>query len=107
MRRTMPFHPGLLTGLIVVLIIFLSVDAFAQTGPTGPTGAEGSRGPVGLPGKVGANGRQGPTGPAGTAGVAGPTGATGPIGITWQGAWNSTTSYVVNDGVTDNGSTCL
>lgn len=49
------------------------------------------------PGPTGGTGAQGPTGPAG---VAGPV---GPAGLTWQGAWVSGTSYVVDDAVGYNG----
>jgi len=40
----------------------------------------------------------------GSTGLTGNTGLTGPIGITWRGAWNSITSYALNDAVTSGGS---
>jgi hypothetical protein len=48
----------------------------------------------------------GPQGPQGVAGPAGPTGPQGPVGpaaLTWQGAWTSGTSYVLNNAVGYNG----
>lgn len=54
----------------------ITVDNFAQTvAPYVPAGAQGPIGPQGVPGPV------------------------GPAGLTWQGAWVSGTSYVVDDAV--------
>lgn len=39
------------------------------------------------------------TGPQGPQGIPGPPGPVGPAGLTWQGAWNATTSYALNDAV--------
>ena len=52
----------------------------------------------------GDTGRRGPPGrrPQGPQGIQGPQ---GPVGITFRGAWDSRTSYVVNDTVTVNGET--
>jgi hypothetical protein len=62
------------------------------TGATGPQGPVGSTGATGLQGSTGATGAQGPTGPP---------------GLTWQGAWNNTTAYAVNDAVQYNGSSFI
>jgi len=48
---------------------------------------------------------RGPAGPTGATGATGPAGAAGPGGLTWRGAWSSTTAYAVNDSVSSNGST--
>jgi len=61
-------------------------------GPAGPQGATGGTGPTGA------------TGPPGPTGATGPAGPAGPPGITWRGAWSSTTSYAANDAVTYGGS---
>ena len=39
--------------------------------------------------------------------MAGPTGATGPQGLTWQGVWNNSATYALNDAVSFNGSTYI
>jgi collagen type VII alpha len=62
----------------------------------------GSQGATGATGPTGATGITGATGPTGSQGA---TGSTGPQGLTAQGAWSSLTAYVVNDVVTDGGST--
>ena len=51
-------------------------------------------------GRVGTCAQQavGPVGPPG------PPGSAGPAGLTWKGAWNSATPYVVNDAVNSGGS---
>ncbi len=91
-------------------------------GPTGPIGATGAQGSIGLTGAMGATGPQGPTGatgppgatgptgPIGLTGAAGATGAQGPAGglipipfVTFQGGWNSATTYAINDAVSYNG----
>jgi len=48
---------------------------------------------------------RGPAGPTGATGATGPAGAAGPGGLTWRGAWSSTSAYAVNDSVSSNGST--
>jgi len=62
------------------------------TGPTGAQGPAGATGPIG------------PTGPAGATGATGPAGANG-SGFNFRYAFNSSSSYAVNDVVTYNGST--
>jgi chitodextrinase len=88
-------------------------EMLAQKGDTGPqgatgaTGATGPVGPVGATGPVGPQGPEGPQGQQGVVGVAGPQGPIGPqgaAGLNWQGAWNSTTAYVLHDAVFDGGS---
>jgi hypothetical protein len=78
-------------------------------GATGATGATGPQGPIGL---TGATGAQGPIGLTGATGATGDTGATGPQGLsggstTWLGAWASTTTYVLDDAVSFNGSSYI
>src|ERR1700691_248197 len=46
-------------------------------------------------------------GAVGPEGPAGPTGATGPQGLTWQGAWNISATYALNDAVGYNGSSYI
>lgn len=74
------------------------------TGPQGATGATGATG-IGTTGATGATGvgTQGATGATG-ASITGATGATGPRGLDWQGAWNSGTTYLVDDAVSYLGS---
>jgi len=72
------------------------------TGPAGVTGAAGATGTTGATGPAGAVGSAGATGPAGPQGVqgtTGPAGIQGPIGLTWQGAWSASASYVARDAV--------
>ena len=52
-------------------------------------------------------GATGPTGPQGPTGPTGPTGPQGPVGMTWTGAWSSTTAYAVGDGVYSGGSSYI
>jgi hypothetical protein len=59
---------------------------------SGPSGPQGALGPTGAAGATGATGSQGPTGEAGAA------------GISWQGIWNSTTTYQTNNAVAYDGS---
>jgi hypothetical protein len=98
------------------------LSAQGPAGPQGVTGAAGAAGPQGLPGTMGANGPPGPqglqgiAGQAGAQGIPGATGATGlsgpmgpqgvpgPVGITFQGAYSSTTNYALADGVSYKGS---
>ena len=63
-----------------------------DTGPQGPAGQDGADGADGLDGAAGAPGAIGPTGPAGI------------DGVTWKGNWSAVTNYVLNDGVSYNGS---
>lgn len=70
-----------------------SAGATGATGPTGVTGPAGATGPTGAASTV-----PGPTGSTGPAGATGPTGVAG-AGVSWKGAWNSGTAYVLNDGV--------
>jgi hypothetical protein len=75
-------------------------------GPTGATGAQGPQGqvgPAGVTGPAGPAGSMGPVGPVGPTGPAGETGPAGPIGINNRGNWAASTSYNVNDAVTDQG----
>lgn len=58
-------------------------------------------------GSIGPSGPTGSSGPAGSPGPAGTTGPAGPTGIDWQGAWNSLTTYNIDDAVSDNGSSYL
>ncbi len=76
---------------------------FAAAGATGPAGPTG---PVGLTGPTGATG---PQGPIGATGPAGPAGATGPQGppVSFQGTWNSGTTYALGDAVSYNGSSYI
>jgi hypothetical protein len=60
---------------------------------TGVTGATAPAGPVGLTGSAGSTGATGATGPAG------PQGATGLAGVAFQGTWNNSASYGLNDAV--------
>ena len=48
-----------------------------------------------------------PYGPVGPTGPAGPQGPTGPAGLTWKGAWSSTTTYNLNDSVSFGGSSFI
>ncbi len=84
-----------------------TIGAAGPEGPTGPAGPAGSPGPAGVPGATGGMGLTGPAGPQGTPGAAGPTGATGPQGLTWQGLWNNSAAYNLNDAVSFNGSSYI
>ena len=82
----------------------------AQVGATGATGATGAAGSQGATGATGPTGPQGPTGPFGATGPQGAAGATGPAGppgLNFQGTWNSTASYAVNDEVLYSGSSYI
>jgi hypothetical protein len=87
--------------------------AAGPPGPTGPKGATGATGPAGPRGATGATGATGPAGlagpqgPQGPQGGTGPTGPTGPQGLTWQGAWNNSATYNLNDAVGYNGSSYI
>jgi hypothetical protein len=73
-------------------------------GSMGPSGPPGPQGVQGIPGQAGAQGIPGATGAAGLSGPMGPQGIPGPVGITFQGAYSSTTNYALADGVSYNGS---
>ena len=84
-------------------------------GPVGPVGPQGPQGPVGADGADGAAGADGAQGPAGAdgaqgiqgiQGIQGPKGDAGPpspAGLTWQGEWDNSTAYSLNDTVGYNG----
>ncbi len=84
-------------------------------GPAGPAGPQGPQGPTGPAGPAGVDGADGAQGPAGAdgpqgipgiQGIQGPKGDAGPpspAGLTWQGAWDNATAYVLNDAVGYNG----
>ena len=59
----------------------------------GGTGATGPQGPQGIAGVTGAQGVQGVTG------IQGAVGPIGPAGLTWQGTYSPTGTYVLNDAV--------
>ena len=76
------------------------------TGPQGPIGLTGPRGVAGPEGAQGEIGPAGPAGPAGPIGPQGPIGLTGPQGskgLNWRGAYSSTTTYVMDDVVSNAG----
>jgi hypothetical protein len=73
-------------------------------GDTGATGATGPQGPKGDTGATGAVGPQGPQGTPGTQGPIGPPGPQGLKGLNWQGAWDVTVNYVIDDAVSYDGS---
>ena len=68
----------------------VTIGAVGPAGPAGPAGPTGAAGPAGP---------TGPTGPSGAQGPVGPQGPTGAQGMTWKGAWSSTTTYNLNDSV--------
>jgi hypothetical protein len=76
-------------------------------GPAGPPGPQGATGATGPQGPTGLTGATGPQGPAGLTGATGPQGPTGAVGLNWQGTWNSSTAYAVNDAVAYNGSSYI
>ena len=59
----------------------------------GGTGATGPQGPQGIAGVTGAQGVQGVTG------IQGAVGPIGPAGLTWQGTYSASGTYVLNDAV--------
>jgi hypothetical protein len=71
-----------------------------QTGPQGSQGPQGAQGQQGIPGLMGATGATGSTGATGAQGPAGTNG----LGFNFRNAFDSGTSYVVNDVVSYNGS---
>lgn len=72
----------------------VTVAKLAVQGATGPAGPKGDKGDKGDTGNTGATGAVGPTGPAGA-------------GMTWRGAYDGGTAYVVGDGVAYGGSSYL
>jgi hypothetical protein len=98
-----------------------TLTAQGPAGPAGTTGATGPQGPQGLPGNVGPNGPIGPqglqgiagqagaqgipgtTGATGLSGPMGPQGVAGPVGLSFRGAYASSTNYALADGVSYNG----
>jgi hypothetical protein len=83
----------------------------AQAGTAGPAGAVGAVGPQGLigltgaPGPVGPQGNPGPMGPQGPQGIPGSQGVAGTngtngAGFNFRGAFNTSTTYAINDVVT-------
>lgn len=103
--------PGQSPGAWGVLTAQGPVGPMGVTGATGVTGSTGALGPVGPPGEKGDQGSQGVAGQAGAQGIPGATGATGamgpvgatgpagPVGLSFQGAYSSSTSYGIGDGV--------
>jgi len=83
------------------------VASVGAAGPAGAAGAPGATGPQGPQGLTGATGPIGLTGPQGPQGATGATGQTGPQGMTWQGLWNISKTYALNDAVTYNGSSYI
>ena len=73
-------------------------------GGVGPSGPIGPQGPQGIAGQAGAQGIPGATGATGLSGPMGPQGIPGPVGMTFQGAYSSTTNYALADGVSYKGS---
>lgn len=84
-----------------------ATGAVGATGATGATGTTGAVGATGATGSTGSTGATGSSGGAGSVGATGATGATGPIGMNWTGAWSSSTTYNVDDGVSDGGSSYI
>jgi hypothetical protein len=84
-----------------------------EPGPAGPQGTKGDAGAQGPKGDTGQQGLPGPTGPQGIQGIQGqtglqgPAGPQGPKGLNWRGEWNSSHSYVSNDGASFNGSSWI
>lgn len=106
--------------LTVKNLPFFNIGVFTLTngavGPQGAPGLPGTQGPQGNPGATGATGAIGPAGPigstgaigpAGPQGAQGPAGATGPQGLSYQGVWNTATTYALNDAVTFNASSYI
>ena len=88
-------HPATLDVQIV------SQGPAGVAGATGPQGVAGVAGPQGL---AGATGPTGSTGPAGASGPAGPQGIHGLPGVGFEGAYDSTANYGLNDVVAFGGS---
>jgi Collagen triple helix repeat (20 copies) len=68
-------------------------------GSVGPPGEQGPQGLQGIPGQAGAQGLTGATGATGASGPMGPQGVAGPVGLSFKGAYSSTTNYALADGV--------
>ena len=93
-------------------IVLTGGGGVGPAGPIGPVGAvgpQGAAGPTGLAGPTGTTGPAGLIGPAGPRGFTGFTGPAGPQGLVWQGNFNSSNIYNLNDAVhfTDDGSSYL
>ena len=91
----------------------ISWDQHGQTGPEGPAGPKGAdgergpqgeQGPAGPPGEKGEQGPEGPQGPQGPKGDPGSVGSQGAPGLSWQGAWDTSAAYAVDDAVSFSGS---
>ena len=68
-------------------------------GSVGPAGQQGSQGVQGVGGQAGAQGIPGVVGATGLQGLLGPQGLVGPVGLSFQGAYTSTTNYALGNGV--------
>lgn len=88
------------------------IGPVGPTGPQGPKGDDGADGLQGQKGDPGTNGLAGAPGQEGLRGVQGVQGLKGdkgdagplsPAGLTWRGAWDNATAYVLNDTVGYNG----
>ena len=77
------------------------------TGPTGTPGTSGAQGPTGPEGPTGPQGPNGNNGNNGAPGATGATGPTGPRGLTWNGPWNSSTTYSIGGSVSYKGSSYI
>ena len=84
-------------------LIVNGTDVHSIVGPVGPTGPQGSTGPTGATGIIGPTGLTGATGPAGTNGTNGTNGTS----FTWKGAYSGSTTYSINDTVSNNGSSWI
>ncbi len=94
-----------LTGATGLIGMTGPIGATGWTGATGLIGATGVAGVAGSNGATGPTGLIGATGPAGTgSAVAGATGATGPPGLVYEGTYNATANYALNDVVVFSGS---
>lgn len=83
------------------------VDVIGLPGVAGAVGATGPAGPKGDAGDTGPAGATGPKGDTGATGPAGADGADGTFVSTWQGEWQTGTSYPEGDVVAHSGSTWL
>ncbi len=88
--------------------VFYGGSSYIATAPISgtPPGSAGQWSPLAQQGGAGATGATGQTGPAGQTGAPGATGATGAQGdpgLTWMGAYSSTTNYGLRAAVGYNG----
>ena len=81
-----------------------SAGATGASGPMGSPGASGPQGPQGIAGAPGVQGLTGATGAQGATGATGSQGLPGPVGLAFQGPYNSSANYALADGVSWNGS---